>query len=854
MADSTLLSDAAAAAVLEDVLLPLESSGEQPGDELGAWRLVEKIGEGGFGVVWRAEQTHPVCREVALKVLKLGMDTRQVLARFEQERRVLAAMEHPCIATIHDAGVTPDGRPFFVMELLHGAPLTTFCQEQKLTLRQRIALFADICGAVQHAHLKGVIHRDLKPSNILVALVDGRPLPKIIDFGIAKAVATDRMAAMTLVTQSGFLLGTPEYMSPEQIADVGAVDTRSDIYALGVLLYELLTGSPPFDKKTHAERTPQEFALLVRDQPPKRPSTILSARRASHTAAFQLPDVTELPRDLDWITLRALEKEPRRRYQSAADFAADLQRFLDGAPVSAHPPGIAYVAKCWIGRHRVAFAAACVCLLALLAGSAVALWQAHIARAAQTRAESTSAFLNGLLDEIAAEVANGRNPEALRLALVSSQKRVAALSRDPDLQIELITKVADLFEGMSDRRLALAARRQRLDMVAARHGAESADARAAELHWLLMLVDHGDRLEAAEQLTTLVTRIENHEGRGSDAWFDARLLLARAWVKLRRATEAVPTSADTLDTARRVKSDAKRLGAVMISHVEALEQARRFDDAVRVLGECRALGDKAISADEYELRLRLIESSRGNHQRAAKMQRDLVARLRGDPATWRGHLLDQLLVLCEIEDRAGEHENVLLHAREVIELANRAPGPDSAFESGSATRREFIIRALKASAAALSTLKRHDEALATAREAVRTAEQQGNDANLALALLSHARTEEAAGHLDAAWALHRRLFDHHAAHNASTHNRLEDLREMNRIRLRQNRPADALDHARDAWTQTLRDPATAKDAEYLAYTAELALKTWKALQTADPAVQPPVEIVEWEKAVKAAKP
>ena len=309
------LSDLAAAALLEDVLMPEEIGGEQAGDQLGPWKLIEKIGEGGFGVVWRAEQREPVRREAALKLLKLGMDSRQVLARFEQERRVLAAMDHPGIATMFDAGMAPDGRPFFVMELLHGQPLTTFCHEHALSLRDRIALFRDVCSAVQHAHQKGVIHRDLKPSNILVSEVDGRPVPKVIDFGIAKALATDRIAAMTMVTQANFILGTPQYMSPEQIADVGNVDTRSDIYALGTLLYEVLTGIPPFEPKTYAGGGPQEFRRAVQDLQPKRPSTILVARRNATLPTPARADVTHLPPDLDWITLRALEKEPQRRYQ-----------------------------------------------------------------------------------------------------------------------------------------------------------------------------------------------------------------------------------------------------------------------------------------------------------------------------------------------------------------------------------------------------------------------------------------------------------------------------------------------------------------------------------------------------------
>ncbi|MBE7493480.1 MAG: serine/threonine protein kinase [Verrucomicrobiaceae bacterium] len=849
-APSTVLSDAAAAAVLEDVLVPLEDGSEQPGEMIGPYCLLEKLGEGGFGVVWRADQAKPVRREVALKLLKLGMDTRQVLARFEQERRVLASMEHPCIATIHDAGVAQDGRPYFVMELLRGSPLTTFCQQRRLPLRQRIELFRDICGAVQHAHQKGVIHRDLKPSNILVVEVDGRPLPKIIDFGIAKALTTDRLAAATLLTRSGFMLGTPEYMSPEQIADVGGVDTRSDVYALGVLLYELLTGAPPFDQKTHGSKTAAEFARLVREQPPKRPSTLLAARRSQPERALRPPDISRLPADLDWITLRALEKEPQRRYQSAADFAADLQRFLDGDPVSAHPPSLAYVTRRWIRRHQVAFAAACVCVLALVTGAGLALWQAHEARLAQARAESTALFLNGLLDEIAAEVRNGRNPEALRLALVSSQHRVESLANDPVLQIQLMTRVADLFEAMSDRRLALAARGQRATMTARHHGTASPEARAARMHWLLMMVDHGDRLEAARHLEALIREIEQHEGRGSTTWFDARHLLVRAWVKLRHGNNAVAVSTDTVAEARRAALPLRRMAFALVTHAEALQQARRFDEAVRVLAECRALGDEAMPPSEHELRLRQLESSRGNHARAAEMQRRHLERLRQDAATPSRLLLETLLDLCEIESRAGQHGQALEHAREVLEACGHgraAPSPDT---PGADTSREFIIKALDAASTALTALKRHDEALAAAHDALTIAEAQGNDSHLGRAILALARAEESAGHFDAAWDLFRRLHDHHQQHNASIRNRLEDLREMVRLRLRQKRPQDALEHARDAWRQTMADPSSAGDPEYLEYMAAIALNAWKAVLQADPAAPPPAELEAWQKAAK----
>ena len=406
------LSDSVAASLLESVLLPFEPGSEQPGDEVGSYVLKEKLGEGGFGVVWRAEQRFPVHRHVAVKMIKLGMDSREVLARFEQERHVLARMTHPNIATMIDAGMSPDGRPYFVMELVKGLPLTRYCAERQMSLRDRILLFKDVCMGVQHAHQKGVIHRDLKPTNILVVDVDGSPVAKIIDFGIAKATSTRQTSRIAFATQAHMAIGTPIYMSPEQLIDTADVDTRSDIYSLGALLYELLTGQPPFDAETLSTGGQDEMRRIIREEVPLKPSKLSSRVRKAKIKELktkskqQSPPAQEpgtevqevtpqdkelaaptktssrnaaifsvgssLSKDLDLITLRALEKDPRRRYPSAAEFADDLQRFLNHEPVHARPPTPAYLVGRWIRRNRKAFAAAVVSALALLTGTGIA--------------------------------------------------------------------------------------------------------------------------------------------------------------------------------------------------------------------------------------------------------------------------------------------------------------------------------------------------------------------------------------------------------------------------------------------------------------------------------------------------
>jgi len=353
-------------------------SDEQVGDRIGRYKLLEKIGEGGCGRVYMAEQEEPIRRLVALKIVKLGMDTREVIARFDSERQALALMEHPHIARVLDAGATATGRPYFVMELVRGVKITEFCDENRLPLPERIALFIDVCHAVQHAHQKGIIHRDLKPSNILVTTHDGRPAPRIIDFGIAKALHRP-LTQQTLFTAYAQFVGTPDYMSPEQAAmSDWDIDTRSDIYSLGVLLYELTTGQTPLARRDLLEAGLDEMRRHIREVEPPRPSqrvqaldpaTLTTAARARRAKPAQLP--TLLHGELDWIVMRCLEKERDRRYDTALNLAADLRRHLNHEPVEAGPPGRLYRLGKFVRRHRAPVVATTVAVLGLLTFSVV---------------------------------------------------------------------------------------------------------------------------------------------------------------------------------------------------------------------------------------------------------------------------------------------------------------------------------------------------------------------------------------------------------------------------------------------------------------------------------------------------
>jgi serine/threonine protein kinase len=343
---------------------------EQSGTVLGHYKLLEDIGEGGMGTVWMAQQSEPVNRLVAIKLIKPGMDSRQVIARFEAERQALALMDHPNIAKVHDAGTTPDGRPYFVMELVKGVPITRYCDEGRLTPRQRLELFVPVCQAIQHAHQKGIIHRDLKPSNVLVALYDDRPVPKVIDFGVAKATG-QQLTEQTLHTGFGAVVGTVEYMSPEQAGfNQLDVDSRSDIYSLGVLLYELLTGSPPFTRKELERAGMLEMLRLIREQEPSKPSTKLSTAEGLPTLAAnrgtEPKKLTKLIRgELDWIVMKALDKDRNRRYETANGFAMDVQRYLADEPVQACPPSAWYQLGKFARRRKVGLAIAGLILVLL---------------------------------------------------------------------------------------------------------------------------------------------------------------------------------------------------------------------------------------------------------------------------------------------------------------------------------------------------------------------------------------------------------------------------------------------------------------------------------------------------------
>jgi serine/threonine protein kinase len=450
---------------------PVLDSGIVPGaplapaetpERIGPYRVLEKIGEGGMGVVYLAEQEAPIRRRVAVKVIKLGMDTRQVIARFEGERQALALMSHPNVARVLDAGATGRGRPYFVMEYVDGVPISDWCDAHQLDLRERLGLFRQACDAIQHAHQKGIVHRDVKPSNVLVTRESERPTVKVIDFGVAKAI-DQQSTERTVFTHHGMMVGTPEFMSPEQASgDPAAVDTRTDVYGLGVLLYLLAVGVLPFDTGELRRAAYDEIRRRIREDDPPRPSTRLSGLGAASGAAARARStdpgslVRELRGDLDWIVMKALDKQPERRYGSPSELAADLERHLHDQPVEARPPSAGYKLAKLVRRHRVAVAAAAAVLLALVAGAGVAAWQAVRATRAEQAAlreaetaHEVAGFLISLFEVADPEVARGEDLTARQILEQGRLRIEGELADRPLVRARMMSVIGDIYDKLN---------------------------------------------------------------------------------------------------------------------------------------------------------------------------------------------------------------------------------------------------------------------------------------------------------------------------------------------------------------------------------------------------------------------
>src|SRR6266571_883953 len=580
-------------------------AGEKPGDRIGHYKLLQQIGEGGCGVVYMAEQEEPVRRRVALKIIKPGMDTKSVIARFEGERQALALMNHPNIAKVFDAGATEAGRPYFVMELVRGVKITEYCNQHSLTTQDRLRLFVQVCQAVQHAHQRGIIHRDIKPSTILVTQsLEGVAMPMVIDFGVAKATTDQRLTDKTVFTAFEMLIGTPAYMSPEQAALSSVdVDTRTDIYSLGVLLYELLTGSTPFETGELLKAGLDEIRRVIREEEPLRPSTRLSKMPGANLTTIAQHRRSEAPKliraisgDLDWIVMKAVEKNRTRRYETANALALDVQRFLAHAAVSARPPSKLYKFQKTVERNRLLFIG--LGIIATLLIVSLIVVSASLAQERQSRREARQVkqFLEEMLQGVGPNVALGRDTAILRGILDQTASRVGKeLTNQPAVEAEMRSVIGALYHETRQFRQAEEMQRAALAIRRKRFGSESSEV-AASLNELGLTLLANGKLSEAERVSREALDIRRRRfGNENADVATSQNNLAHVCTQMGRLTEGEALAREALATRQRLFGN------------PSVEVADSLRNLAVILGDKREWAEaEAMAREVLEMRIKLL--------------------------------------------------------------------------------------------------------------------------------------------------------------------------------------------------------------------------------------------------------
>jgi eukaryotic-like serine/threonine-protein kinase len=758
--------------------LPTTPFAIHPGDEIGRYRLIKPLGEGGFGVVWLAEQTTPISRQVALKIIKVGMNTDQIVARFNAERQAIALMDHPGIASVFDAGTTANERPFFVMELVNGPPITAYCSQHRLSIAERLRLFIEVCRAVQHAHQKGILHRDLKPSNILITLIDGKPTPKIIDFGIAKAVDSTSIPNPIDQTRHDVLLGTPAYMSPEQaVLGNPDLDTRTDIYSLGVILYELLTGLTPILAPADTSSSLHEVLRSVQTDIPIRPSLRIRSN-PQHTALCHLSSPAELHRqligDLDWITLKALDKDRRNRYNSADALANDVLNHLQDLPIAAGRPSIAHATLKFIRRNRLLVSSSAAILIALLLGVSIATYGLLKEKAMRTQAESlrnhaeqqrtlaeeekqtareqrdiaktneqialserqnaeaTLQFLTQLLERTGEFVKQGRNPEALRLALDSLTPEIGQFSSNPNVVEAITGRTALIYRFLRDEKKSLTLVADQVRLLQESRPPTDHDLLSARLLYARTLYLQGQTTESHAQYDELVRQHQNllDTRDGPRKLFLVRRNRADTWAGSGKLNEALREYEDIIDTATDEIRSHSSWPVLLRGYGQALMDANRLPEAANILSQTLSALPLTTPDEQHTASTIHINRSRlfvqmndltaaiSSLERAIELQRQA----RGNNSPWLSEWLVELSRLYGLRHRYTEAINA---AQTAIETA---------LAIGQTERLHLCHRAL---ADHLETNGEHDAAAASFRSSFELARQMLPPPNSAWLDLAH---------------------------------------------------------------------------------------------------------------------
>ena len=686
-----LALDEDASGFLEPTGRALAAQWDEPTPErVGPYRIVERVGEGGFGIVYKAEQSEPIARTVALKVLKRGMDSVSVLRRFELERQTLAMIEHPNVARMLDSGMIPEeqpgaGRPYFAMEFVEGAPITSYARERGLDTEARVRLLLQACAAAQHAHAKGVIHRDLKPSNILVTEVDGEPVCKVIDFGIAKALGGEQIGA-TLMTNPGAMIGTPQYMSPEQARGSADIDTRSDVYSLGVVLYELLAGVAPFDLRAAKTTDLERLRRLITEIEPQTPSSRIAqaSRETSQDGIRSASDAGRRVRgDLDWITMRAIAKERGRRYATVAALADDLTRFLGSRPVDAGPPSAWYRVSKFVRRNRAGVSAAGVALALLiggLVGTSYGLVQAQRAeadarRSAETaeREAATATAINDFLNEdLLSSVDPGRTENrdiTMREVLgLASTRLDGRFGEQPLVEAAIRRTVAQMLERVGDPAQAEQHRRRELELLTAQLGPTDEQTAEATQSLATNLLEQGRFQDGIELTRDLLAMLREHREPNDEQIVRAVSNLGAALLQVGGFAEAKPLMAESLDAKRRTLGEDNPSTLTSIHNLaglygstgepaRAVEFARQaFEGRRRVLGR----GDPRTYSSLHLLTWALMQNKQYDEAKAIVLENLEGAQTRLGPEHPRvlamvESLADAHFFLGELEASATRH-------------------------------------------------------------------------------------------------------------------------------------------------------------------------------------------------------